>query len=124
MLELPHHAVKFKGPRRPPDDFELAYKGSQWSILPRAFCEWQQLYEANVKPLGAVTSRKLLGVDGAKAPPNLPIGIYRSETFATKYSDIPGCGAENVTAKATQNNSWTVYSYLIASSDMPCPTGM
>jgi Core-2/I-Branching enzyme len=42
MIELPHKAIKFKGPRRPPADFELVYKGSQWSILPRSFCEWRQ----------------------------------------------------------------------------------
>jgi hypothetical protein len=42
MLELPHKAIKRPGMRRPPTDFELAYKGSQWSILPRAFCEWQR----------------------------------------------------------------------------------
>lgn len=41
MVELPHKAVRLRGPRRPPDRFELAYKGSQWCILPRAFCEWQ-----------------------------------------------------------------------------------
>jgi len=42
MIELPHKAIKLKGPRRAPTDFELAYKGSQWSILPRSFCEWRQ----------------------------------------------------------------------------------
>ena len=42
MLELPVKAIAGRGPRRPPGDFELEYKGSQWSILPRAFCEWQR----------------------------------------------------------------------------------
>ena len=42
MLELPHKAVKLPGARRPPRDFELEYKGSQWCILPRDFCEWQR----------------------------------------------------------------------------------
>ncbi len=42
MIELPHKAVIRRGPRPPPTDFELEYKGSQWSILPRAFCEWQR----------------------------------------------------------------------------------
>jgi len=59
MLELPHRAVKFKGPRRPPGDFELAYKGSQWSILPRAFCEWQQRAPI-AKPIRHYLSRLLL----------------------------------------------------------------
>ena len=41
MTELPHKAVKRSGRRSPPKDFELEFKGSQWSMLPRAFCEWQ-----------------------------------------------------------------------------------
>jgi hypothetical protein len=41
MIELPHKAVRW-GRRRPPEDFELEYKGSQWSILPRGFCAWQR----------------------------------------------------------------------------------
>ncbi|MDE2581022.1 MAG: hypothetical protein KGL52_05265 [Rhodospirillales bacterium] len=42
MIELPHRAVRLRGPRRRPDGFELDYKGSQWCILPRAFCAWQR----------------------------------------------------------------------------------
>lgn len=59
MLELPVRAVKFRGPRPPPEGFELAYKGSQWSILPRAFCEWQQRAEI-AKPIRRYLSRLLL----------------------------------------------------------------
>jgi hypothetical protein len=42
MVELPHRAIKLKRPRTPPSGFELEYKGSQWCILPRSFCEWQR----------------------------------------------------------------------------------
>jgi Core-2/I-Branching enzyme len=42
MIELPHKAYALAGPRRPPADFALEHKGSQWCILPRAFCVWQQ----------------------------------------------------------------------------------
>ena len=59
MVELPHRALKLRGPRRPPDGFELAYKGSQWSILPRAFCEWQQRAPV-AKPIRRYLSRLLL----------------------------------------------------------------
>ena len=59
MIELPHRAVKFKGPRRPPAGFELAFKGSQWSILPRAFCEWQQRAPV-ARPIKRYLSRLLL----------------------------------------------------------------
>ena len=40
MREWPHKAIIRPGKRPPPRDFELAFKGSQWSILPRPFCEW------------------------------------------------------------------------------------
>jgi len=46
-IELPHKAYKLPGPRRPPTNFELQYKGSQWCILPRAFCEWQRRAPVN-----------------------------------------------------------------------------
>ena len=42
IIELPHRALKLRGPRQPPADFELEHKGSQWCILPRSFCLWQQ----------------------------------------------------------------------------------
>ncbi|MBO0710786.1 MAG: hypothetical protein J2P47_05840 [Acetobacteraceae bacterium] len=42
MIELPHKALKLPGPRRKPTGFALDHKGSQWSILPRRFCEWQR----------------------------------------------------------------------------------
>lgn len=45
MVELPHKAIKLPGPRPPPAEFELCHKGSQWSILPREFCEWQRQAE-------------------------------------------------------------------------------
>jgi hypothetical protein len=39
MIETPVKAFIRKGRKPPPTDFRLEYKGSQWSILPRAFCE-------------------------------------------------------------------------------------
>jgi|GEM_PF-765854 len=41
MVELPFKAVPLAMRRHAPRDFELEYKGSQWCILPRSFCEWQ-----------------------------------------------------------------------------------
>lgn len=40
MLELPVRAFKLPGRRRPPRGFALEHKGSQWVVLPRAFCAW------------------------------------------------------------------------------------
>lgn len=42
MMELPHKALRLHGRRPPPNRFELEYKGSQWCILSREFCAWQQ----------------------------------------------------------------------------------
>lgn len=40
MLETPVRALVLPGRKPPPTEFRLEYKGSQWAILPRAFCEW------------------------------------------------------------------------------------
>jgi hypothetical protein len=42
IVELPTKVIKLRTPRAPPTDFELEYKGAQWCILPRSFCEWQR----------------------------------------------------------------------------------
>ena len=39
MFETPVKAFIRKGRKHPPSRFRLEYKGSQWSILPRSFCE-------------------------------------------------------------------------------------
>lgn len=54
MLELPVRAIKLPGRQPPPTGFALDHKGSQWVMLPRAFCEW--LVTA---PLTAAVSRYL-----------------------------------------------------------------
>lgn len=40
MIETPLRAIRLPGRRRPPSRFMLEHKGSQWVILPRAFCDW------------------------------------------------------------------------------------
>lgn len=40
MFETPLRAFRLPGRRRPPTNFTMEYKGSQWVILPRAFCKW------------------------------------------------------------------------------------
>ena len=42
MVETPVKIVPLPGVRLPPATFQLDHKGSQWVILPRAFCEWQR----------------------------------------------------------------------------------
>jgi len=40
MMETPLRAFRLPGRRRPPAGFDITYKGSQWVVLPRGFCEW------------------------------------------------------------------------------------
>ena len=40
MLETPLKALILPGRKPPPTSFTMDNKGSQWVILPRAFCEW------------------------------------------------------------------------------------
>ena len=42
MIETPVKILALPGRRAPPKSFKLDHKGSQWVILPRAFCEWQR----------------------------------------------------------------------------------
>jgi uncharacterized protein DUF4019 len=82
---------------------------------------WQQLYDANIKNLGQLESRKLMGVNSATSPSGAPVGIYQSNSYLGKYSNISGCRPEAVTVRATQDKQWRVYSYVIASSSIDCP---
>jgi len=40
MFETPIRAFILPGRKKPPHDFAMSYKGSQWTVLPRSFCEW------------------------------------------------------------------------------------
>ncbi len=40
MFETPLRAFRLPGRRQPPSKLAVEYKGSQWVILPRAFCNW------------------------------------------------------------------------------------
>ncbi len=42
VVETPLKIVILPGRRKPPKGFQIEHKGSQWVMLPRAFCEWQR----------------------------------------------------------------------------------
>ena len=42
VIETPVKIIPLPGSRQPPKTFQLNHKGSQWVVLPRAFCEWQR----------------------------------------------------------------------------------
>lgn len=61
MLETPFKAIILPGRKPPPAGFTMANKGSQWVMVPRAFCEW--LVAAPVTQTIAAYMRGLLLTD-------------------------------------------------------------
>ena len=59
MLELPIRAIRRSGRQAPPQGFTVDHKGSQWVMLPRAFCEWI-VSSPIVLPITRYLSRRLL----------------------------------------------------------------
>jgi hypothetical protein len=81
---------------------------------------WRQLYDANLKDLGKVEVRKLMGVNSFESPSGFPIGIYQQFGYMTKFSNVAGCRAESVIVRATQDKQWRVYSYQISPVTVDC----
>jgi hypothetical protein len=82
---------------------------------------WRQLYDANVKPLGKLQRRKLMGRAAQESPVGHPIGLYEGYGYLAKYENIDGCRQEHVTVRATQDRQWRVYDYSINPNTIPCP---
>jgi hypothetical protein len=81
----------------------------------------KQLYESYRKPLGAVTSRQLVGTNGANSPAGYPIGLYRVFSFRTKFAATPDkCRGEVVTLRATQELHWKPFAYQISPTEISC----
>lgn len=59
MLELPLRAIRRKGRQPEPKGFTVDHKGSQWVMLPRAFCEWI-VTSPVVPPINRYLSGRLL----------------------------------------------------------------
>lgn len=81
---------------------------------------WQTLYDGNLKDLGQLEERKLLGVNAYESPPGFPMGIYRQQSFLSKYKAASGCRQEAVTVRADQDAHWKVYSYQISPVPVEC----
>jgi Protein of unknown function (DUF4019) len=83
--------------------------------------DWEALYDANLRGLGNVIKRKQMGLNSVISPQGYPIGIYRIINYLTKYANVTGCRAEQLTLRATQDKQWRVYSYLISPNSIECP---
>jgi hypothetical protein len=81
---------------------------------------WRQLYDANLKDLGKVETRKLMGVNAFESPSGFPVGIYQQFNYLTKFSNDSGCRPEALIVRATQDKQWRVYSYQISPASIEC----
>ncbi|MBA1142744.1 DUF4019 domain-containing protein [Mesorhizobium neociceri] len=87
---------------------------------PADFENWKTIYENFRKPLGAVDSRVLVGTNRAESPQGYPVGLYQSYLFRTRFHVDTQCRSEQVVLRATQNKTWTVTSYQISPTTIPC----
>lgn len=84
--------------------------------------DWQQLYDANIKGLGKMVTRKRVGMNSFNNPLGAPVGLYRQVTYSTKFANVAGCRAESVVVRATHDLHWVVASYQISPMTIECPT--
>jgi hypothetical protein len=81
---------------------------------------WKTIMTNYRKPLGRALTRQLVGTGTITSPPGYPIGIYRRLTYRTKFAGATSCRPEEVDLRATQDNQWRVFNYLIGPSGIDC----
>lgn len=73
---------------------------------------WTTILETTRKPLGTVTSRKILEQKPAYDPQGLPKGKYMVIFYGTSFSGRPN-GNELVTLMKLDDGTWKVLTYLV-----------
>lgn len=73
---------------------------------------WSTILNTTRKPLGTVTSRKILEQKPANDPPGLPKGKYMVIFYGTSFATRPN-GNELVTLMQLDDGSWKVLTYLV-----------
>ncbi len=131
------NAVTFETPEQSPDPviatfFDALDRGEimqvydqidpvlreSWGITAQ---RWEELYNANLRDLGPMVRRELMGVNALISPSGFPLGLYRYQNYLTKYKNIKGCRAESLMVRATQDKLWRVSSYQISPVTVDCP---
>ncbi|GAB4176847.1 MAG: hypothetical protein OHK0024_14350 [Thalassobaculales bacterium] len=49
-----------------------------------------------------------------------PIGLYRQNRYLSKFGNAADCRLEAVTARATNDLKWRIFSYEISPMTVPC----
>lgn len=133
---LEQAAVKLVPPAAPPEPVAAAYlaaidagdaRGAWEQMDPpareTAFPDpeqMRQIYATRRAPLGAVTTRELVGVNGHESPPGWPVGLYRTSSYRTRFASAPACRAETVSLRATRDATWRVNSHLLSPAAVEC----
>lgn len=74
---------------------------------------WDSAMRVNRAPLGAVTSRELLGAQPLTDPPGAPPGEYVLLQFRTKFAGRELPAVETVVPMKDQDGAWHVSGYFI-----------
>lgn len=82
--------------------------------------QYERIYKTFRHPLGTALSRDLIGVDAVQSPSGYPIGIYRSLTYRTRFSQAGKCRSEGVILRASQDLKWRVFNHRIAPDSIDC----
>ena len=106
------------------DDKDLA---SAWSQLdPAAQTSvardkdaYRQAYQGGRDPAGPVETRTFIGVQEVQSPSGFAPGIYRSNTYRTKFAN-GNCRIENVTVRSAEEQRWRVYEHNLSQITIPC----
>jgi hypothetical protein len=98
------------------NDFDATFTGQDT----KSEAELNSLVARTRAPLGMVRRRQLIGTSEMTSPPGVPVGIYDTLLFNTKFANSAGCRQEDVELHATQDLTWKVVGFHITPTDVPC----
>lgn len=92
--------------------------GESWDAAASLFrsaltrSQWEAALEKVLRPLGSVSSRKLLATKSVTELPNAPKGEYVVIQFATDFEHMAGA-IETITPAKDRDGAWRVSGYFI-----------
>jgi hypothetical protein len=93
--------------------------GDSWARAADAFRErvtrdsWDSTMRTHRAPLGAVTSRVIIGAQPVTNPPNAPPGDYMLLQFRTQFAGREQPAVETVVPMKDPDGAWRVSGYFI-----------
>lgn len=92
--------------------------GESWDTASKTFQltiskhEWETAMNTIRKPLGKVTSRKIIDIGSAENPKGLPAGEYMVFYYETAFANKPK-GSELITLVLTDDGKWKILTYQV-----------